>query len=929
MTRVCLDEGQVASGRGWPLPRAAPILGRACTPPPLHASMDSLAQLSTALADRYRIEREIGRGGMATVYLVRDLKHDRQVALKVLDPELGAVLGVERFLSEIKVTANLQHPNLLPLFDSGVADGLLFYVMPYVAGESLRQRLSREKQLPVDEAIHIAICVSGALDYAHRHGVIHRDLKPENILLNDGQPLVADFGIALAVSNAGGQRVTQTGLSLGTPLYMSPEQATGDRIIDGRSDQYSLAAMTYEMLAGDPPHTASTAQAITAKVLTERPASVRNARPAVPEHVAFALQKALEKLPADRWATAAQYAEALQGRTVAGAISATASSGTMPLASTRRWKRIAAMCAATTAVAIAAGTFGWTHPRDGAEPLPVRFELTRLPTTPLGVGSGSPVDVTADGKTLLIKLTVAGRTQLYRRPLNQVAGTPVAGTAGVQLSTTSPDGRWIAFIADGQLRKVPVEGGTPTPIAAAAENTYGISWGAGNVIVLGSSQGRGVQNAGLARLAASGGRAQPFTTPDTARGEMEHRWPKVLPDGKTVLFAIWPRRGGIDSARIGVASLESGKHFALNLSGAFPFGVLFGNALYARPDGPIMAAPVDLLRHTAGEPVVVVDGVSIGMAGGSKAAVSPGGTLIYMTGTLGGRVVLVDMRGAVRASIPQVTLFRAPVFSPDGRRIAVSIGRGPSTIWVYDVVAETFTPLTVGDTIHTNSEPAWTPDGKQIVFTSDRTGKKMIWSQVADASAPARPLTVADSDIFEPMPSRDGRWLVYRKGSPPHSTIWYRSLAGDTSSKPVVSGPFTAKSPSLSPDGRLLAYQSNETGQNQIFVRPFPAPASKWAVSDGVGTEPRWSPDGRAIYYRAPQGMVAAHVSISPTFSVTSREVLFSNGSFAGASHQNYDVSPDGKQFVMIVSSDSAANVTVVANWLTELRARMSAERKP
>src|SRR5436190_11582181 len=231
--------------------------------------MDALAQLNTSLAGRYTIDREIGRGGMATVYLARDIRHARPVALKVLNPELGAVLGVERFLSEIQVTANLQHPNLLPLFDSGEADGLLFYVMPYVEGESLRAKIYREKQLPIDEAIHIAAAVASALDYAHRHDVIHRDLKPENILLHDREPLVADFGIALAVSKAGGNRITQTGLSLGTPQYMSTEQATGDRIIDRRIDIYSLGAVTYEMLIVEPPHTGHSAQAVIAKVVTE------------------------------------------------------------------------------------------------------------------------------------------------------------------------------------------------------------------------------------------------------------------------------------------------------------------------------------------------------------------------------------------------------------------------------------------------------------------------------------------------------------------------------------------------------------------------------------------------------------------------------------------------------------------------------------
>src|SRR4051812_10828418 len=275
--------------------------------------------LAAALEGRYTIERLVGEGGMAKVYLARDVRHKRLVALKVLRPDLGAVVGVERFLAEIQVTANLQHPNLLPLFDSGAAGDLLFYVMPYVQGESLRARLDREKQLPVEEAVRLATAIAGALDYAHRQGVIHRDLKPENVLLQEGQPLVADFGIALAVSNAGGARITQTGLSLGTPHYMSPEQATGDRAIDGRTDIYSLGAMLYEMLAGDSPHLGSTAQAIIARVLTERPRSVRLSRPHVPANVDAAIERALEKLPADRFATAREFATALErGGTAVG-----------------------------------------------------------------------------------------------------------------------------------------------------------------------------------------------------------------------------------------------------------------------------------------------------------------------------------------------------------------------------------------------------------------------------------------------------------------------------------------------------------------------------------------------------------------------------------------------------------------------------------
>ncbi|MHC4102889.1 MAG: serine/threonine-protein kinase, partial [Planctomycetota bacterium] len=270
-----------------------------------------LDRLTAALADRYTIERELGRGGMATVYLAHDVKHDRKVAVKVLHPELAAVLGAERFLNEIKVTANLQHPHILPLHDSGEAGGFLFYVMPHVEGESLRDKLAVERQLPVNEAVEIGTQVAAALEHAHRRDVVHRDIKPGNILLQEGQAVVADFGIALAVTAAGGNRVTETGLSLGTPEYMSPEQATADRQVDARSDVYSLGAVIYEMLVGEPPHTGPTVQAVLTKVVTEDAVPVATRRPMVPANVDAALTQALAKLPPDRFASAAQFAEAL------------------------------------------------------------------------------------------------------------------------------------------------------------------------------------------------------------------------------------------------------------------------------------------------------------------------------------------------------------------------------------------------------------------------------------------------------------------------------------------------------------------------------------------------------------------------------------------------------------------------------------------
>jgi tetratricopeptide (TPR) repeat protein len=280
---------------------------------------DHLNDLHSAIADRYHIERELGAGGMATVYVARDLKHDRDVALKVLRRELTAILGRERFLNEVRLTARLDHPHILTLIDSGESAGYLWYVLPFIRGESLRDRLVREKQLDIGEALAITRQIGGALDYAHRHGIIHRDIKPENILLHEGEAMLADFGIALAVREAGGSRLTETGLSLGTPQYMSPEQATGDRTLDARSDVYSLAAVLYEMLTGEPPHTGATVQAVIAKLMTETPTRIRTIRPTVPAEIEQAIEKALAKVPADRFANAGAFVAALAAASAAAA----------------------------------------------------------------------------------------------------------------------------------------------------------------------------------------------------------------------------------------------------------------------------------------------------------------------------------------------------------------------------------------------------------------------------------------------------------------------------------------------------------------------------------------------------------------------------------------------------------------------------------
>ena len=427
--------------------------------------MADTQRLAAALSGRYAVERELGAGGMATVYLARDLKHDREVALKVLRPELGAVLGAERFLAEIKITARLDHPHILTLIDSGQTEGFLWYVLPYIRGESLRDRLNREKQLGLDEALAITKQVAGALDYAHRQGVVHRDIKPENILLHEGEAMLADFGIALAVKEAGGNRLTETGLSLGTPQYMSPEQATGDRQLDARSDVYSLAAVLYEMLAGEPPVTGPTAQAMIAKLMTERPTRLRIVRNTVPEGVDNAVAKALAKVPADRFAGASDFAAALQapGGAAAGA------RGQRPLV----WAGVLAVLAvAVVSVWAVRARLGAVRP-----PAVALSQRTQLTFT------GNVLDpaLSPDGKELaFFTKTCTQERCAYAIEVQDVGGSttrPVLdGATAAYALVWSPDRRNLITVATigGRYGRylVSAQGGTPRFITSGAAGFY-------------------------------------------------------------------------------------------------------------------------------------------------------------------------------------------------------------------------------------------------------------------------------------------------------------------------------------------------------------------------------------------------------------------------------------------------------------------------
>ncbi len=899
--------------------------------------MSVITQLATSLGDRYRIERELGRGGMATVYLARDLKHDRDVAIKVLDPELGAVLGAERFLSEIRVTANLQHPNLLPLFDSGAADGLLYYVMPYVEGETLRHRLEREKQLPIDEAVRIAVAVANALSYAHQHGVIHRDLKPENILLQHGQPVIADFGIALAVSNAGGQRVTQTGLSLGTPQYMSPEQATGDRAIDGRTDIFSLGAVLYEMLTGEPPHTGNTAQAVIARLMTERPRPVRASRETVPEHIEHAIDVALAKLPADRFSTAADFARALQG-------DASVTYGAPPRRATttgatggkrRATLVLRAMPWAIAGAAVIAAVFAWTRPTPRARA--TRFVMI-LPDSArlMEVLGGVRIALSRDGSQLAYVAGTRGFGSvgfgvIYTRALDDTISRIVRGTERGQTPVFSPDGSRIAFLANGKLMTVPTSGGTPVVVADSVSGKA--DWTEKNEIFftrLGSGE--------LWRVSGDGGVPTRIARPDRAHGIGFLSSPSALPGGRAILVTTFADGPSSSSARLAVVTLPGGEIKDLEQPGT---GARYSNGyiVFGR-DGSLYAAPFSprSLRMT-GPALPFIAGVNLRSGAGLEFALADDGTMVYVSGALGvvSQLVAVDRQGAERRVIQKSGLYSWPRLSPDGKRIAVEIGAGTGVfdVWLCDIASQAQSRLTNN---FSGVRPfGWSADGTRVGYLAvEGGGTAAVKRRVAwvpwDLSGPPEPIT----EVLSPANVEDA------SVGPAHGYVAMR-LRGYTQPGDIAIAPldsvsavrsFAATSadeetPRLSPDGKLLAYASDETGTYEVYVRPVSGQGPRVLISAGGGSEPAWTRDGRGLYYRGPERMMFATLTTSSPLGVTKRDTLFVDTYRKEVKAVQYDVFPSGRELLMMkLESQSGGRPTIVINWPELLKRRGPNERQ-
>ena len=862
--------------------------------------MQIVEQLKIAVADRYQIEKEIGRGGMATVFLAHDVRHDRAVALKLLNPELGAVLGVERFLAEIKVTAHLQHPNLLPLFDSGEANGLLYYVMPFVEGESLRTLLLREKQLPIAQAVHIAESVAGALEYAHAHGVVHRDLKPENILLQAGQPLVADFGIALAVSNAGGARITQTGLSLGTPQYMSPEQATGEHAVDGRSDVYCLGAVLYEMLTGDPPHTGSTTRAIIAKVLTDKPRPVRLTRASVPDHVAAAVETALEKLPADRFPSAAAFSEAITGKSVGIA------AGAFP---PRAWRRRLPglqwwMATALAVLAATTGTATWLGLSRHEPPLPL-MHAALLPPPGEDFMGGDGMALSADGTQLAFTvLRAPPRPRLFVRRLGSEEARELPATANARFPFWSPDGQRIGYFADGELRVIGTDGRGATTVTRAP-TPLGGAWAPDGTILFASGPGWVIY------------RVRPGEAPVavTKRGSEFHERPMVLPDGRHFLFSGSGRRG------VFVGDLRSGEQRRiLSAGGAASFAApshLIFDGSHVQEYGRLMAQRFDAAGgRLFGEAILLADSV-FNPGGFTGYTVSSTGILLFQHSPRSQPRLWLDRRGTVLDSMGRDSAWTHRL-SHDGR----SVAQGGYVLSVRDLRRDVVLQLAGREV---TMYPVWSPDDTRLAFV--RMGNSPILG-VVRADGTAEPVVLSPGYGYTPQDWTSDGAAILATGSAsetnPALALWL--ISATTQARRVVwlAVAGNIASARFSPNGRWVAYQSDETGLPEVYVRPFPGPGGPVRVSPNGGGIPTWRADGRELFYLNPAGdLMSVVVATGARFSAETPHLLM-----RGITRQpyssfvtSYDPAPDGHRFLVYTENRAAAPpLTLLAPWPLALR---------
>jgi hypothetical protein len=873
------------------------------------------ARLVAALADRYRIERELGAGGMATVFLAEDLRHHRKVALKVLLPELAAVIGAERFLHEIATTAALQHPHILPLFDSGEADGFLFYVMPFIDGQTLREHLQRERQLALEDALRITRDVADALQHAHERGVIHRDIKPENILLANGRPMVADFGIALAVQQAGGERMTQTGLSLGTPQYMSPEQAMGERTLDARADVYALGAVLYEMLTGDPPFTGSSVQAIVARILSERPTPIETLRETVPPSITAAVSRALSRLPADRFASAAQFAQALSRAEAAAA------TVRLPLQDKRAASRPILALVAVTAMSLGLAAWALTRPHgvatamqsfDAALPDSAKMSPEVQHAT---VGFGVALrnfSIAPDGSFLVYVVQRNDSTSLWYRSLVDATLRRIPGTDGGMTPRVSPDGRRIVFLSKGNLTIVPLEGGAPRILREGVVRSA--EW-------ISPTRLYAIDNDGY-RLTWIDPEAGALEEISLERQGMRCIFGKWLPEQERLLCSINetaklidPRVPGDTVIRTTTANGELGPP----VSGS-DFRVVDGRyLLYVTLDGELRAASFDPKKLSVGRSVALASGVFRDALGATQLDVSSNGTLAFAPAAGRTSSHLVRHRGG-EAPLPlpvEAEEFLRYDLTRDRRRLAAVVGaHGGQELRIYDLRSGQRSVWLSGQDIQ---GPAWSPRGDRLaVQMLGDAHRRLVIGSPGSASAPET-LSVASGAIttFDALEFIDEHTLLVRD---PDKVVVARL---DISTKParldtLVQGAIFA---TVSPDARRIAWHSPRGGM--LYVSSYPPNDARSAIAENA-VEPVWL-SSTVVLYRSGVTWYAAQLDAATGELTGPPRRWGTNPLFIDTPGWSNRLSHDGGILYMSrVSSADVSYVRLMPNFFTRMKAAVA-----
>ena len=868
-------------------------------------------RLVAALAARYTVTQELGRGGMATVYLATDVKHHRSVAIKVLLPELAHAVGADRFLREIELTARLDHPHILSLLDSGATDDYLYYAMPYVEGETLRDRLTREKQLSIDDAVQIAREVADALSYAHSRGVMHRDIKPENILLASGHARVADFGIARAITVAGAGKLTETGLAVGTPAYMSPEQAAGSTDVDSRTDIYSLACVTYEMLGGQPPFTGPTPDSVIRQHLAVLAHAVTELRPSVSPHIADAVARGLAKMPADRFATPIQFASAL-GTTSQPTAPAPVLAHSSPL---RRLRAAAPWSLAVAALAIAV-----FMPRPSAAPSdpPLRSYTIVLPDTAplafvgssvLGIGRHA-LAIARDGSTIAYVAAVGSTTMLYTRRSDVGDVKPVAESEGAYAPFFSPDGKWIGFLTGTELKKVSTAGGSALTVTTLSE-PYSAAWLPDDRIVV-------CETSGLAVVSASTGTVRTLTGPGCGSPSpvsVGNRW---LLDNSNRVISFVPPEDSAQRLMLGSdGKLGTTLPYPERVFGSSPQFVGRTHLVFAQSggDGTLVALPFDTsVMRARGNAVPVVRGVRIeaGADGVAQYAVSDEGTLVFAAGTneMLSRLVFRDRDGRHDTlPFPRLDLDRHQL-SPDGYELAAQLWRPgvPPRFAVFDIRRGTFTLLP--DSL---DNCTWTSDrtsvlcGKHISAGKSVTLRiSVLTSAIEDTvihSGGSRSVSI-DGQVHVVERIRAGVWLTRRTAS------------GEASVPVRGANVLTA----VSPSGKWIAMTVYVAGVSQVFVAPTDNVDQRVQVSTNGGEEPLWSADENEIVYRFRSTWYSVDASARSAMTFKPPRKLF-DGPYYNARGYSHALAPDGRLLLILGSqARTTKRIEVVTGWFAELR---------